>query len=139
MLLIQFIFNCIWLVLALVIWIIALVMFVNSEEDGFVSWLASGGLCLIPILLPFFRFLINMIRNGSFKGSQTYDVNYSYGHVTFSNRRFLYGFLYLLLGILLGLFAGLIVLPIYFFYQVYRTIVLFLNWKNFTPPSNPNP
>lgn len=134
-----FVLHCVWLVLALVIWILALVGYLNaSGNDSSSAWFSSGAICLIPMLLPFIRFVINMARSGGNKGANTYDIDISYNHINVSNRRWLYTLIYLVIAIALGILAGLIVLPIYFCYQVYLSVRIFLNWRN-TPddPNNP--
>ncbi len=135
----KFIFGLVlrglWFVLAGVIWGIALANFIaNKDESG--SWFAWSSLCLIPILLPFLRFLYNMIVMGRQKGYNTYDVSVSGNRATIANHPFKYGLIYLAVGILLGVLAGLVVLPIYFLYQIYVTVKFVLYYKNST---NPNP
>ena len=132
-----FIAHCVWLTLALVIWIISLVGYLNATgNDTTSAWFASGAICLIPMLLPFFRFVINMARSGGNKGANTYDIDISYNRINVSNRRWLYTIIYLVVAVALGILAGLIVLPIYFCYQVYLTVRLFIAWRN--EPDNTN-
>lgn len=122
----------IWFVLAGVIWGIALANFIkNKDQSG--SWFAWSSLCLIPILLPFLRFLFNMITIGRQKGYNTYDVSVSGNRAYISNHPFMYGLIYLAVGILLGVLAGLVVLPIYFLCQIYVTVKFVLVNKNTTP------
>lgn len=114
-----------WFVLAGVIWGIALACYLNGN-----GWFASSWPCLIPILLPFLRFLYNMILQGRQKGYNTYDVSFSGNRAYLTNHPFMYGLIYLAVGILLGVLAGLVVLPIYFAYQIYVTVKFILANKD---------
>ncbi len=122
----------IWFILAGVIWGIALANFIACKDESG-SWFAWSSLCLIPILIPFLKFLLNMITIGRQKGYNTYDVSFTGNRAYISNHPFKYGLIYLAVGILLGVLAGLVVLPIYFLYQVYTTVRFIINYTKATP------
>ena len=126
----MFIIRVIWLIAALVVWIIALVMVLNPQgESADYAWWAAGGLCCIPILFPVLRFVFRLTRGGAAAGSTVWDVGITEsGRVYASNHAFSYGLITFIIAIALVVVAGLIVLPIYWIYTLIMTLkVLFAN------------
>lgn len=125
--LLMFIVRVIWIIAALVIWIIALNMVfdINNIEH---NWWLSGLLCCIPIILPIGRFIIRMTRKGHNAGSSIWDVDISSsGHVNITNRGFLWGLIFFLIAFALSVSAGIVVLPIYWIYILITTIKVLIN------------
>lgn len=124
---IMFILRVIWLVIALVIWIVAL----NFAQSGSESaWWEAGGLCVIPILFPILRFIWGAIKGGAATGSTVWDIDItSSGRVYATNHAWSYGLLAGLFAIVLAVVAGLIILPIYWLYIFITTLIVFI--KNF--------
>ncbi|MDY5440668.1 MAG: hypothetical protein SPG64_00345 [Candidatus Enteromonas sp.] len=118
-----FIVRCAWLLLALIIWIVALNMVLSSSYSD--SFAAAGFLCLIPMALPVIRFIIRAVRGAANAGSNVYDVNVtSYGHVTVTNNSWWYGLIALLIVSVLTVFCGIFILPVYWVYFAICTVIV---------------
>ena len=122
---VMFIFRIIWMIAALVIWIIALTQLTakNAPQE---QWWYSGLLCCIPIALPVIRFIIRLTRGGHNAGSSVWDVGFtSSGSFYAYNHGFLWGLIAFVIAIALAVLAGIIVLPIYWIYILVLTIKVF--------------
>ena len=118
-----FITRCVWLLFALIIWIVALnVVLTDGYSENFA---AAGFMCLIPMALPVIRFIIRCVRGAAATGSNVYDVSItSYGHVTVTNNSWWYGLIALLVVSALTVLCGLFILPVYWIYFAICTVIL---------------
>lgn len=118
-----FIARCLWLLIALIIWIIALnYLLEGGYSDNFAP---AGFMCLIPMALPVIRFIIRAVRGAADAGSNVYDVSItSYGDVSVTNNSWWYGLLALIFVSVITVFAGVFILPVYWLYFAVCTVIL---------------
>ena len=118
-----FIIKIAWLVAALVIWIIALNMFTQSGLAE--QWFLSGLLCLIPMAWPVIKFLYRTTVGAAAVGASRWDIDItSSGRLYAHNHAFGYGLIALFLIGGITVLAGLIILPIYWCYMLFTTIMI---------------
>ncbi len=118
-----FIARCVWLVFALVMWIVALNRLTSAGNDS--AYIEGCLFCLIPMLLPVARFFIRRIRGAAAIGSQYWDVTITdYGRLNFTNRAWYYGFIAALIWGIVIFAGGIIILPFYWFYILYTTVMI---------------
>ena len=119
-----FIIRCIWITIALVVWIIALNIFLKGSSDGSSYWTA-GLICLIPMAFPVIRFILRMTGAAAEAGSHYWDVDItSNGHIYVSNHRFLWGFVTFIIVTALTVLVGVFILPAYWLYFVVCTVIM---------------
>lgn len=118
-----FIIRCVWIIAALVIWIIALNTFLHPKGDY--AYVNSGLLCLIPMAFPVIRFILRITGVMGNIGSQYYDVDItSSGRIVVHNHRFMWAFVTFIIVTAITIFAGIFILPFYWLYVVYCTTVM---------------
>ncbi len=119
-----FIARCVWLVIGLVFWIIALVWVTNNDlNDGW--WFYAGLMCLVPMGWPVIKFLYRATAGAAAVGRSRWDVDItSSGNFYVHNHAFGYGLITLLIVSALTVLAGLFILPIYWLYMLYATIMI---------------
>lgn len=108
------VFRVIWLIAAVVLWIGGLVYFIERTE--FLSWLAWGMACAIPLCVQIIKNTVDSARRGAHEGSHEYTITYSpdTGNVDVRDHS-ASGCLWGLLGGLFGgILVGPVVLPLYF-------------------------
>lgn len=119
----DFVVRCVWLVFALVMWIIAFNMFKQSTNSD--DYLMIGFMCLIPMALPTLRFIWRVVRGAGNIGAQTWDVGITAsGHIYASNHRFLYSVIALVVVVAVCLAGGLFILPVYWIYFAICTAIV---------------
>lgn len=119
-----FVVYCLWIVFALVMWIVALGKYNDPKlmSDGSNMWTA-GLYCLIPIAFPVIRFILRAVRGAGNYGARVWDISISdTGRIYASNHRVLYSVIALIIAIALVVAVGIFVLPIYWAYIVFLTI-----------------
>ena len=115
-----FIIRCVWLVFALVMWIIALNVVINPGDDA--KWFLACFLCLIPIALPIMRFILRAFGVGWAAGSNEYEIDFSNGRIY--NRGWKVALIVGIIAIIAVIVFGIVILPIYWLYAVYVTVRL---------------
>ena len=121
---VMFVIRCIWIIFALVIWIIALNAVLNpaSHSDTSGVWFEAGFLCLIPIIWPVLKFILRAAGVGFAVGSSQWDIDFSNGRIY--NHGIGGAIITGIIAIVLVVFAGLVILPIYWVIYVIGTIKL---------------
>lgn len=119
-----FVVYCLWIVFALVMWIVALGKYNDPNLSGDGSNLWTAGLyCLIPIVFPVIRFILRAVRGAGNYGAQVWDFSISdTGRIYASNHRILYSVIALIFAVALVVAFGIFVLPVYWAYIVFLTI-----------------
>lgn len=121
---VMFVIRCVWIVFALVIWIIALnaVLNPNIHSDTAGVWFEAGFLCLIPIIWPVIKFILRAAGVGFAVGSSQWDIDFSNGRIY--NHGIGGAIITGIIAVVLAIFAGLIILPIYWIIYVVGTVKL---------------
>ncbi len=112
-----FVIRCVWHVIALIIWIIALNVAINSAQNG--GWFMACVLCLIPITLPIVRFIARAFGAGWATGSNQYEIDWGSGRIY--NRGWKVALITGIVAIIACVVLGIVILPIYWFYAAYVT------------------
>jgi len=97
------------ILISVIVWIVGLVQFKNSTEDGWFVW---GGICCIGMAGTILGFLGRMFKGGYEEGTHHWGGSWSGNSFNMSDKRWLYALIYVGIGILLAVLAGPIVLPI---------------------------
>ncbi|MBQ9121823.1 MAG: hypothetical protein IJY12_05645 [Clostridia bacterium] len=107
-------FRAIWLVPAVVCWIMGLVHFTqNKDSDGvFPAWAMWGAYCVIFVIVTILRMALGLGKDEARKGANEYTATRVGNTVYVSNhpiRSAIFGFLG---GLVIGFLAGPIFLPL---------------------------
>ena len=111
----KFVFKIIWVVLAVALWTIGLVWFLNAlnnNGDAFGMYFAWGGLCAIVTIRHFFTTLNSSTKSGRRRGANDYTVTDNGSHYTVQNHPFKGAVIGFIAGIIAGLVIGPIIVPI---------------------------
>ena len=114
--LIKFILRCVWLTFALIVWIIALNMFINNTEE---YWVANL-LALLPIAWPVIKFIGRAFGAGWAVGRNEYDINWEYGTIT--NRGWKVALFTGIAAIIIVILVGVFILPVYWLWYAFITV-----------------
>ena len=117
-----FIIRCAWLLIALIIWIIALNTAINppSNSDSSGVWFECGFLCLIPIAWPVIKFILRAAGVGFAVGSSRWDIDFTNGRIY--NHGIGGALIVGIIAVVLVIMAGLIILPIYWIFYAFGTL-----------------
>ena len=119
----MFIIRCVWHVVALIIWIIALNIFANQNgNDTSSTYFGAMALCLIPIAWPIIRFIGRAFGAGYAAGRNSWDIDFTNGRVY--NRGPKVAIIVAIIAILLCIGFGLFILPIYWVWFAVGTVRL---------------
>ncbi len=118
-----FIIRIIWLVVALVVWIVSLNMMLNASNSE--NQIMYSGICCIPMILPIGRFVLNLTRNAGNAGAAYWDVDITTsGHLYIHNHRFLWAAVAFVISVALCVVFGIFILPVYWLYFAVCTVIM---------------
>ena len=106
---VYFVIRCVWIVFALVLWIVALNMVTQTTDES--AWFMAGLICLIPIAWPVIKFILRAAGVGFAVGASRWDIDLTNGRIY--NHGLGGGLIVGLIAVILCIVAGLVILPIY--------------------------
>jgi hypothetical protein len=125
------VFNSIWLVVALFLWIGGLVCFIEEKDNmGFGAWAVWGVMCALPMAGHVLRSAIESGRDNARDGARVYTASLVGDTVTFRDNSASYGFWGFIGGLIGGVLLGPVILPLIILGAVKKIIVAALTLKH---------
>ena len=123
-----FVFKCIWLTFALVMWIIGLVIFLqNLNSDFFAGWFIFGALCIVPILGDVLPLVFWVGVSGAIESAFRFDIEVTETSVTATNHP-VRGFI---LGLIGGIIGALLIGPVWLLVRIIIYVITTVKYAIF--------
>lgn len=128
----KLVFKIIWIVLAIALWTIGLVLFLNAlnnNGDPLAMYFAWGGLCVIVTLRSFFTNLSSSTKRGRRQGANDYTVTDKGSHYAVENHPIRGAIIGFVAGIIAGLLIGPVLVPIHIIKSLIQIVNLIKDSK----------
>ena len=108
------VFNSIWLLVSVLLWIFGLIGFIEMvDSEGFSAWAIWGFMCAIPIAGSILKMAISAGRSNARDGERVYSAEVVGNTVYFRNHAWSYGFWGFVISLIVGVILGQVILPIF--------------------------
>ena len=117
-----FVFKCIWLAIALLMFFAGMAGFLGEKSFG--MWLFWGFCCAFPMIVQVIRDAINSAKKGAREGANQYTITQTSSTITVQNHPFKQA----VISLIVSIFASILMGPIFLGLNIILAIIQIVNY-----------